>query len=402
MNNYRNRRKNKTKMSRKKLITILIIVDAALLLAILGTAYIFRADIAGIIAGKNLENEVGLDTGTPWGGKDETDAPSWTEDPLLRDKQSRNILFIGKDDIALNTDVMMLINVNRSKNKISVMQIPRDTFYTYKNSPVKFNSIFARIMGMQKSTGDETQDKMNALEEFRSVLADALSITIDYYAMIDLDGLEKIVDTIGGVPMYVPYNMKYTDPGQNLYINISQGQQTLTGAQARQYVRFRSGFVEADVGRQDSQKLFLVAFLRQFRAEFTLSNIGDIVKQLDKYLITSMTDDQMTTLALAGYSMDLEKINIFSAPGIPLSPKEYYNGVSYMILNRGALYTVINEHFNMINTDIPEEEFDKDRNFTLLNNYTINAYYNRTLEAVKIYSAEDIAENGIDIQLKNY
>lgn len=378
---------------------ILIIVNIALLLAILVTAYLGRHTIVRVIGEHRLNKAEEV---IPW-GDDNTAKKENNDEPkqdITRNQESRNILFIGKDDIALNTDVMMLINLNTKENKISVMQIPRDSFFTYNGTPVKFNSMFARILNSSKKTGDEVQDKKNALDQFRQVLADNLSINIDYYAMIDLNGLVGIVDAIGGVPMYVPYDMKYTDPGQNLYIDIKEGQQTLTGAVARQYVRFRSGYVEADVGRQDAQKVFLVAFLNQFRSKFTLSNLGSIVKELDQYLITSLDDDQMTALAMIGYGMDLENISIFSAPGTPLSPREYYNGSAYYILNREALYKIVNEHFNLINTDIPEDAFDKNKNFTLLNNYTINAYYNKHLESVTVYSAQEIDQNGIDIKLK--
>ena len=69
------------------------------------------------------------------------------------------------------------------------------------------------------------------------------------------------MDRIGGVDMYVAYDMYYSDPEQNLYINIKQGQQTLMGKDAEGFVRYRSGYIMADIARGDAQKMFISPFI---------------------------------------------------------------------------------------------------------------------------------------------
>ena len=47
---------------------------------------------------------------------------------IERDKNSYNVLVVGKDRVGSNTDVIMVVNFNSSTQKINVLQIPRDTY----------------------------------------------------------------------------------------------------------------------------------------------------------------------------------------------------------------------------------------------------------------------------------
>lgn len=69
---------------------------------------------------------------------------------------------------------------------------------------------------------------------------------------------------MGGVTFDVPVEMHYNDPSQNLYIDLSAGEQKLDGAQAMQVMRFRSGYADADLGRVKVQRDFLAAALHQW------------------------------------------------------------------------------------------------------------------------------------------
>lgn len=64
-------------------------------------------------------------------------------------------------------------------------------------------------------------------------------VGIDRYVRINVLGVEKLIDALGGVKVYVPQDMKYQDDSQHLYINLKKGEQHLNGAQAVQFLRFR-------------------------------------------------------------------------------------------------------------------------------------------------------------------
>ena len=60
-------------------------------------------------------------------------------------------------------------------------------------------------------------------------------IGIDRYIRINVQGVEKLIDALGGVVVDVPKDMKYQDDSQHLYINLKAGRQRLDGDKAMQF-----------------------------------------------------------------------------------------------------------------------------------------------------------------------
>ena len=107
---------------------------------------------------------------------------------------------------------------------------------------------------------------------------------------MNLDGFVNIVDALGGVEMNVPYRLYYPDPAQNLYIDLYPGYQTLTGAEAEQFVRFRHGYLQADIGRQNAQKMFMSAFIQKAKSSLNISNVGTLTTVATE-IIDNLTTD---------------------------------------------------------------------------------------------------------------
>ena len=58
------------------------------------------------------------------------DAKKPTVKPTVSKAENYNILVMGHDRAASLTDVIMLINYNVKEQKITIMQLPRDTYVT--------------------------------------------------------------------------------------------------------------------------------------------------------------------------------------------------------------------------------------------------------------------------------
>lgn len=371
-------RKPKKSTASKVLLTILIVLLSLVILGMIGYA----------ILNNMMSTPPVVNTETPW---ENTNSDVAAED-VSREEGAYNFLVVGKDNVALNTDVMMIVNLNLDTKAMTVMQLPRDTFITLDGRYRKLNSVFSIYYNASTASGADgkTHDGMKGLA---SVLSENFAINIDFYAHLNLDGLGKIVDTIGGVDMYVPYRMKYEDPEQNLYIDLYEGQQTLNGDQAQQFVRFRKSYVNGDLGRQDAQKLFMAAFMESFKNKVSITNITPIVTTILDDLDHSLTLSNCVYFVKQAMGIDFSNINMLSAPNTPIM----YNGGSYVVLHRAAMYKIINENFNVFDTDIPEESFDAEKNFTLTTDASINAIYNSTEEFDGTTSADDIQQGGIEI-----
>ena len=162
-----------------------------------------------------------------------------------------HLLLLGCDRAASLTDSMLLVSVSPASGDVRVLQLPRDTYAAYTERDYK------KLNGAYNTLG---------ADGIRQWLVSALGVRIDYTAVYDLDCVRRAVDAVGGVELEIPSAMRYSDPVQGLEIDLPAGRHRLNGAQAEQFIRFRAGYADADLGRLDAQKLFLSAFLHTCRS----------------------------------------------------------------------------------------------------------------------------------------
>lgn len=174
----------------------------------------------------------------------ETTAGLFQKDSVTR------ILLMGCDRASGLADSILVVSINENEKSASILQIPRDTYAEYTDRDYK------KINGALSTLGE------SGIKPFFST---ALGVPIHYFAVVKLDHFCKMVDAIGGVDVNVPQKMEYHDPAQNLHISLDAGKQHLDGKSAEHFVRYRSGYVNADLGRLDAQKLFLRAFAERCR-----------------------------------------------------------------------------------------------------------------------------------------
>lgn len=311
---------------------------------------------------------------------------------LVRVDGIYNFLVLGHDKVALNTDVIMIVSFDTNDGSISVMQLPRDTYIEHDGYAHKINSMFAYLVGRARQSGSKNVYH-DALASYCDLLENALSIELDNYALINLDAFENIVDIIGGVPIYVPDDMHYDDEVQGLSIHINKGQQVLDGETAAGFVRFRSGYINADIGRQDAQKLFMTAFLDQVKNTISVTTVTKIVDQVIKNITTDLSAPDAAYYAKSALSVDLGNLNMITLPGKSI----YSGGVSYYVIYRQSAIDIINGYFNVYNRDIRDEMFDRDLLFTDLRSNSINSIYYSENTDYRVNNGESLNEDGIYI-----
>lgn len=351
-------------------------------------------------------NEVPFDTNPvetvdplkpPLDGEEETiEAVTETkpdEDAYTAKEGVYNILVIGHDDTALLADVVMIVNCDTNTGAISVMQIPRDTLVTIGLITNKNNEAFSHYYMDAKAEGSK-DPYIEAGKRYETMLEQSLCINIHHNVIMNLAGFRSIVDAIGGVDVYVPQAMYYSDPAQDLYINIGEGMQHLDGYNAEGFVRFRDDYTQADLGRVNAQKIFLTAMF---------SKVKNIVKSADVNALSSLAGaifDSVTTdltlsdiLFYAKFMMDvnLDEINMMTVPGD-------LAGV-YYVINRSEAMSIINRYFNIYNKDITDSIFDRNYTFCFTDlQYICNVYFSETSTIFgEVYNGESIDGESIYI-----
>ncbi|MBR6675890.1 MAG: LCP family protein [Clostridia bacterium] len=312
----------------------------------------------------------------------------------IASKDKYNFLVMGYDRIAMLADVIMLVSFDTEDKNMTIMQLPRDTYVEVEdNSYHKLNGIFNHFVSKAKKEDSKTPetDGCNMTAEY---LEKALGIPIHYSAVMDLDGFGNIVDAVGGVNFYVPYPVHYEDPAQNLYIHLEQKRYNLTGDQAEQFVRFRSGYANADLGRGDAQKMFMTAFMESVKANIGLSNVANVAGAVINNVNTSMKVGDIVSFGKAFLSVELENTLMFTAPGELAS--------SYYVLNKESMKNVLSEYFNIFEEDLTDEEVDNDGIFCDEDNEAVLESYEKPADELKfdIHNASDVSKDDIYVPVK--
>ncbi len=271
---------------------------------------------------------------------------------VKRKNEFYNFLVIAKDKGGGNTDTMMVLSYDVPNKNISLLQIPRDTCVNYKNAVRKINSVYS--IGYRAAKGSADEKTKKGIEALSTCLVDNFGIVIDRYVIIDLAGFRAIVDTIGGVDVYVQKDMKYKDPYQNLDINLKAGMNHLDGKKAEQFVRFRKGYVNADLGRMDAQKIFMSAFLKKLLSTASIKKAPELISHIMEYVDTNVTLQEATYFGTRLLSMDMSAISMHSLQGTSGS-HTYYNGASYFSPYKNANIDLVNQYFNVFNKDLGPE-----------------------------------------------
>lgn len=270
-------------------------------------------------------------------------------------KENVNGLIMGVDSGGTRTDLMIIVNFSTEDYSIDMVSVPRDTYINLLPENVqilKDNDIYVPPNGAMKMT----EIYHYAGEEFGTeMLVDQLEymleIDIPYYAKIDLESFRYIVDSMGGVDFYVPQRMYYTDPYQDLYIDLYEGQQTLNGEQAEGLIRYRKadinnpiskGYADSDGTRNKMQQDFVKAMMSQLLSKNGfVSGAMTIFQTYVKYVDTNFGVADATKYFKYLDKISMDNVNSYTLPNEPV----YINDISYVQLDEEATRTLVDEVF---------------------------------------------------------
>ena len=220
------------------------------------------------------------------------------ERPEEIDGTGRNFLLLGSDkrseeDAAAQgvsgerSDVMMLVHVSDDDESVYVTSFPRD--------------LYVDIPGHGK-------DRINAALAFGgpglavSTVEDYTGVPVDHVALIDFDGIEGLVDTLGGVDVQVPLSFE-ADGHQ-----FTEGTQTLDGEEALTFVRQRKQFADGDFQRNRNQQAVLKGIADKLISAETLSDPGKLADTIDALSPFLTTDDGLSATAMVELGLSLRSI----------------------------------------------------------------------------------------------
>lgn len=240
------------------------------------------------------------------------------------------------------SDSMMLLRFNPQTQQLVLLSLPRDTrTYVDGVGMTKLNE--ANAVGGPASAARAASELLGG-------------VGIDRYVRINVLGVEKLIDALGGVTVYVPQDMRYQDDSQHLYINLKKGEHHLNGSQAVQFLRFRYD-AYGDIGRVQRQQMFLRALRDQTLKPTTLARLPQILSVVQSNLDTNLSVEEL--LALAGFASQNGRANMqmLMLPG-SFSGGEYT--ASYWLPKQEQIAEMVQQYFGVAAADFASTEVQAD------------------------------------------
>lgn len=211
-----------------------------------------------------------------------------------------NILLIGVDKDASRheigrSDMLILCTIDPNEPSISMLTIPRDTrAYMYKLADdgsvedelcEKINHAYAYGGGPDKYSAQNTMQAVSRLLSCGGML----SVPIQYYISIDLDGLAELADVFGGIEV----TFDQTIPG----VGNAGETVNLQGPFVRYYLERRHDMAEGEVSRQKHQQTFMKALFAKIKERGALQSTPALFAIFTKFMKTNLSLPQCLTFA---------------------------------------------------------------------------------------------------------
>ena len=298
------------------------------------------------IVDEAIEGEDGTSAEDAEGGLFDDD--NWVEDPLeeiLFDDQlitdafdkldgMRNILLLGVDSrtgsISGRTDTMILLSVDIEGNLIKMTSFLRDTYVSipgYKNNRLNAAYVYG------------------GFDLLAATFEQNFGIRPDAYVAVNLSGLTRVIDELGGV--YVDVNSKKLDRiNAVIYwynkqvLNLSNlrdgyltkgGLQKLTGKQAEAWARYR--YSESDMQRAERQRQLISIIFEQI-CKMSLSELVSFAMDNIDLVKTNLGISDIISLAPAVLAMRDAEIRELQIPVSGGYKSQTVSGMAVLVPDR--------------------------------------------------------------------
>ena len=242
----------------------------------------------------------------------------------LPNSQMSNDVFAGR------SDTMLLVHLDPASQTISMLSIPRDTQVDIPELGIeKIN--YANAAGGSKLAAQVVSRTLNG-------------VTIDRYLRVSTGAFRELVNLVGGIDIYVPQRMEYTDNTQKLKIDLQPGQQTLNGEQAEQFARFRNDG-NGDIGRVQRQQQVIRALKDKVSSPAMVTKLPQAIELFRQYIDTNLTVEEMLAVADLGLDLNQDTFQMVMLAGRASTAAE--SVASYWILDPVAKDQVMQEHFGV-------------------------------------------------------
>lgn len=205
-----------------------------------------------------------------------------------------NILFLGIPGAGNNapnlTDSIILASIKPNTSELALLSIPRDllVYLPNENIHTKINALFS----MNEKNPELIEKKIEEITGQK----------IDHYAVLDISAVEKIVDRLGGLNVYVKKDIYDTSfPTANFgteVFKVEKGWRYFDGRTVQKYLRTRHS-QDGDFDRMEQQQAVIEALRKKIfglNLILDLPTILSMANMLSSHIQTDVSENDMINL----------------------------------------------------------------------------------------------------------
>ncbi len=210
-------------------------------------------------------------------------------DQKMSSKNVVNVLLIGADSRqgtnTGNTDVMMLVSLNKKTKQIKLVSFMRDSYLYIEG---KNNAYCAKLNAAFSMGGPEIL--LNTLEN-------NYKIEIDDFVMVNFESFKSIIEAMDGVTVDVQkYEANYANNRYKLSMPYGDDV-TLNGEEALAFCRIRGCDADGDVSRTRRQRQVINAMINRVTSA-SVSDLNKYLNALLPYVYTGFSKSEVLSLGM--------------------------------------------------------------------------------------------------------
>ena len=235
------------------------------------------------------------------------------------------VLLLGLDtrghDLVGRSDSILLLKLDKSRNKIMLVSIPRDSYVKIVGKGISDKITHAFAYGGTAMT--------------KATVESLFGIEIDNTVVINFRSFENVIDILGGVVVNSPFAFTEQAINSKERIHIKKGKQRLSGREALAYARMRKQDPKGDFGRGERQQEVIESLLRSVKNISDVKTIKKLYKEINAKVDTDVNvldalDYYPYVKSFMGENNSIEKHQV-SGKGIKI------NGIYYDEIDRTKL-----------------------------------------------------------------
>jgi LCP family protein required for cell wall assembly len=281
-------------------------------------------------------------------GQDSTATPSPDDIPPAMTLASEgeyditNYLLLGSDTSNPNnsgrTDVIVIVSVNHTEQTASLLSIPRDLYvYVPGYAMTRINTAYGY---------GELSAEGSGYTRLRETIAYNLGLNIDYYARVDFNSFQNIIDSLGGIDVSVDcgiqdWRLKAPDLDPQVeesweLFTLPIGVHELDGDLALWYARSRRTSSDFDRGRR--HQVILRAVLARARSLGLLEQMTELYPQVQEIVETNIPPQEIIRLMPLATSLGSNQIASYTfTPNVEVRSWRAPDGAAVQAPSRDAI-----------------------------------------------------------------